>query len=40
MEYDQEGIFELLLWHKGAYSKVIVDDRLPMYKMPATPIAA
>ena len=38
-EYDQEGIFELTLWHKGANHEVIVDDRFPMYQMPSTPIA-
>lgn len=38
-EYTQEGIFELTLWHKGADQKVVIDDRLPMFKMPATPIS-
>jgi calpain-12 len=35
-----EGIFETMLWHKGNYQKVVVDDRLPMYRMPSTPISA
>ena len=38
-EYTKEGIFELTLWHKGANHKIVVDDRLPMYKMPSTPIS-
>ena len=38
-EYTDEGIFELWLHYKGAGYKVVVDDRLPMYRMPGTPIA-
>ena len=33
-------MFELTLWHKGADHKIVVDDRLPMYRAPSTPIAA
>jgi hypothetical protein len=33
-------MFELTLWHKGANHDIVVDDRLPMYRMPSTPISA
>jgi len=38
-DYTKEGIFEMTMWHKGANHKIVVDDRLPMYKMPSTPIS-